>query len=594
MLSSQGHIRDIEGIGKHNIGIDFEHGYTPNYVLEPSKLHLIDTLRKEAGKADTVWLASDEDREGEAIAWHLKEVLNLQPANTHRIAFHEITETAIKDAIAHPRDIDYNLVNAQQARRVLDRIVGFELSPVLWRKVTAGLSAGRVQSVAVRLVVEREREIEQFVPTAQYKVSADGGTMAMSFKTNLEQRDNLQIMYTKQDWISWPDNARAVTRGEWTGKTGTLYITPNTTTSTRTAAFVLSIPSDDGGWMGLDTAYVSQTGINDHYESSDFTADGTVTVMQKSSIGKGIPVVLMGDGFTDKDILDSTYQRVMEKSMENFFSEEPVSTLRDYFDVYAVTAVSQNNTVGEGFHTAFSTVPSNISSIIEYDDNQVAAYVNKVEGIDLENTLAVVIVNSHSHNGVTNLLFDERSGLPRQYAVSLCTLMDGIDCEEFRQVLVHEAVGHGLAKLADEYGYENNVAPTDLESRRLKAYHKFNWMLNVDNTDDKSKVLWSQFIGNSSFTSENIGIYEGGYTYSKGIYRPTEESMMRHNQSPFNAPSRKAIFDRIMALAEDRDASTPEAFAEFDEQHKPVRWNYATTRAPWQRRLLAPPIIKWE
>ena len=191
VLSSQGHIRDIEGIGKHNIGIDFEHGYTPNYVLEPSKLHLIDTLRKEANKADTVWLASDEDREGEAIAWHLKEVLNLQPANTHRIAFHEITETAIKDAIAHPRDIDYNLVNAQQARRVLDRIVGFELSPVLWRKVTAGLSAGRVQSVAVRLVVEREREIEQFVPTAQYKVSADfTGKDQQGVKTTLHTELN--------------------------------------------------------------------------------------------------------------------------------------------------------------------------------------------------------------------------------------------------------------------------------------------------------------------------------------------------------------------------------------------------------------------
>ena len=173
VLSSQGHIRDIEGVGKHNIGIDFAHDYAPNYVLESSKIHLIDTLRKEAGKAETVWLASDEDREGEAIAWHLKEVLGLKPEHTHRIAFHEITESAIKDAIAHPRDIDYNLVNAQQARRVLDRIVGFELSPVLWRKVAAGLSAGRVQSVAVRLVVEREREIEQFVPTAQYKVSAD-------------------------------------------------------------------------------------------------------------------------------------------------------------------------------------------------------------------------------------------------------------------------------------------------------------------------------------------------------------------------------------------------------------------------------------
>ena len=173
VLSSQGHIRDIEGVGKHNIGIDFEHNYAPNYVLEPSKMHLIDNLRKEANKADLVWLASDEDREGEAIAWHLKEVLRLTPAKTRRVTFNMITEDVVKEGMAHPRDIDYNLVNAQQARRVLDRIVGFELSPVLWRKVSAGLSAGRVQSVVVRLVVEREREIESFVPTAQFKVSAD-------------------------------------------------------------------------------------------------------------------------------------------------------------------------------------------------------------------------------------------------------------------------------------------------------------------------------------------------------------------------------------------------------------------------------------
>jgi len=173
VLSSQGHIRDIEGTTGNSIGIDFAHGYAPNYVVDPQKHHLIDTLTKEAKKADTVWLASDEDREGEAIAWHLKEVLKLQPEHTHRIVFHEITKTAIQDAIQHPRDIDYNLVNAQQARRVLDRIVGFELSPILWRKVTTGLSAGRVQSVAVRLIVEREREIENFRATAQYRVTAD-------------------------------------------------------------------------------------------------------------------------------------------------------------------------------------------------------------------------------------------------------------------------------------------------------------------------------------------------------------------------------------------------------------------------------------
>ena len=173
VLSSQGHVRDIEPIGKNSMGIDFEHGYMPNYAVDEHKIHLIEQLKREAHKADTVWLASDEDREGEAIAWHLKEVLELGDKDTKRIVFHEITKPAIQEAIQHPRDIDYNLVNAQQARRVLDRIVGFELSPILWKKVTTGLSAGRVQSVAVRLIVEREREIETFRASSSYRIFAD-------------------------------------------------------------------------------------------------------------------------------------------------------------------------------------------------------------------------------------------------------------------------------------------------------------------------------------------------------------------------------------------------------------------------------------
>jgi DNA topoisomerase-1 len=173
VLSSQGHIRDIEAIGKNSMGIDFQNNYTPNYVIDAQKEHLVHSLNLEAQKADKVWLASDEDREGEAIAWHLQQVLQLQPEKTHRIVFHEITKTAIQEAILNPRDIDYNLVNAQQARRVIDRIVGFELSPVLWKKVTTGLSAGRVQSVVVRLVVEREREIEKFVASSNYRLTAE-------------------------------------------------------------------------------------------------------------------------------------------------------------------------------------------------------------------------------------------------------------------------------------------------------------------------------------------------------------------------------------------------------------------------------------
>ena len=163
VLSSYGHIRDLK---KKEFSIDVEKNFNPHYEIPEDKKTLVDTLKAEAANATTVWLASDEDREGEAIAWHLYEVLKLKPENTKRIVFHEITKTAILKAIEQPRDIDLNLVNAQQARRILDRIVGFELSPVLWRKVKPALSAGRVQSVAVRLIVEREREIHTFKPEA--------------------------------------------------------------------------------------------------------------------------------------------------------------------------------------------------------------------------------------------------------------------------------------------------------------------------------------------------------------------------------------------------------------------------------------------
>ncbi len=165
--SSYGHIRDLE---KKNNGVDVNNNFEPKYIIPPDKKHVVSELKKLAKKADTVWLASDEDREGEAISWHLKEALKLPDEKTKRIVFHEITKNAILNAIENPRSIDGNLVNAQQARRILDRLVGFEISPILWRKVRPKLSAGRVQSVAVRLIVEREREIDAFVPTSKFRV----------------------------------------------------------------------------------------------------------------------------------------------------------------------------------------------------------------------------------------------------------------------------------------------------------------------------------------------------------------------------------------------------------------------------------------
>lgn len=169
VLSSYGHIRDLK---KKGIAIDFDKNFLPEYEIPAEKKETVRKLMDAARKADMVWLASDEDREGEAIAWHLYEVLGLKPDNTKRIVFHEITKPAILNAIKNPRDIDIDRVNAQQARRVLDRIVGFELSPVLWKKIKPALSAGRVQSVAVRLICEREKEIDAFSPESYFRVSA--------------------------------------------------------------------------------------------------------------------------------------------------------------------------------------------------------------------------------------------------------------------------------------------------------------------------------------------------------------------------------------------------------------------------------------
>ena len=190
VLSSFGHIRDLS---KKDFGVDIAHNYKPIYEVSSDKKKIVSELKSTAKDVETVWLASDEDREGEAIAWHLYTVLNLEPEKTRRIVFHEITKEAILNAIETPREIDINLVNAQQARRVLDRIVGFELSPVLWKKIKPSLSAGRVQSVAVRLIVERERDIQKFEAEAFYKVAVifnikDAEGNIVNIKAELQHR----------------------------------------------------------------------------------------------------------------------------------------------------------------------------------------------------------------------------------------------------------------------------------------------------------------------------------------------------------------------------------------------------------------------
>jgi DNA topoisomerase-1 len=201
--SSYGHIADLPS---KEIGVDVANGFKPKYEVSADKKALVTKLRGLAKKAEMVWLASDEDREGEAISWHLSEELNLNKNNTKRIVFHEITKSAILKAIENPREIDYNLVNAQQARRVLDRLVGYELSPVLWRKIKGGLSAGRVQSVSVRLIVEREREIQNFNAVASYSVVAEFSTeQGKSVKAKIPK--NFSTKKEAEDFLNKNKNA---------------------------------------------------------------------------------------------------------------------------------------------------------------------------------------------------------------------------------------------------------------------------------------------------------------------------------------------------------------------------------------------------
>ena len=212
VMASAGHVRDLR---QHSFSIDVADNFRPEYVITDDKKTLVKELKAQAKKADLVYLASDEDREGEAIAWHLKEALELPSEKIRRIVFHEITAEAFLEALQHPRDIDMNLVDAQQARRVLDRIVGFELSPVLWKRIRPSLSAGRVQSVAVRLIVDREREINAFVPQSAFRLQADFAlTSGESLRTELNHRfaDEQEARALMQTCLTLPFVVGSITR----------------------------------------------------------------------------------------------------------------------------------------------------------------------------------------------------------------------------------------------------------------------------------------------------------------------------------------------------------------------------------------------
>lgn len=417
------------------------------------------------------------------------------------------------------------------------------------------------RNVSTKISITQETSNYLHIEQNQYQMSAEGGILEIDFSTTVSD-DNLRIL-SNATWVNQNIPSRSLTDYRLI-----LNIAPNTNSQNRVASIIF-VKEENNEQNILDTVTIVQEGTTG-IESTDFSEDGEITVLQEATLGRGIPIVIMGDGFIDTEITDGTYQQVMQRACENLFTEEPIKSLRNYFNVYSITAVSTNNVFGYGYDTAFDCeLEGNGTTGISGDETTVRKYVDRVaqaQNIDADKALAVVILNTNEYAGTT--YFGYKSTLTQNlidFAIAYCPVIDNLESESFRQVLVHEAIGHGFAKLEDEYAYQEMGTIPASEIASIRNLQSLGWAQNVDFTTDRSAVRWSDFLSDDRYSSEGLGIYEGACTYIRGAYRPTENSMMNQNTEGFNAPSRKAIYDRIM---EDGTGNTPdyEEFVTFDRR----------------------------
>lgn len=407
-----------------------------------------------------------------------------------------------------------------------------------------------------------------------YYVEAEGGDLDIPFSTNVKT-DELRVYSDQNNWLQ----QRAKNRTTFPLALR-LKVSPNTEKFSRTT-YIYFIKEADTNKKILSTVTIIQKGTNAG-QSVDYSADKTVSVLQTAEEGNGIPIVIMGDGFIDKEITDGTYAKIMKKTLENLFTEEPAKSLRDYFNVYAVTAVSKNNSFGDGYETAFDCKlrGGGTTEIYNGDELKIMEYAQSVEGINLQETLVVIILNTPTYAGTTYFGYvDSSTNKAVEFAIAYCPVIENLESEKFKQVLVHEAIGHGFAKLEDEYDYEEQGVIPSSQMEQIRKLQTLGWAQNVDFTESRTEVLWANFLADERYASENLGIFQGACTYTTGAYRPSEESMMRSNIQGFNAPSRKSIYDRIIKVGMEREA-TYEDFVAYDLQHKPQTRSVLSTATP--------------
>lgn len=429
------------------------------------------------------------------------------------------------------------------------------------RQATLSLKAG---SNSVNVTVRQDEYI--FVDDPVVTMSMDGGNLNVYFRTTLPQDELGFFTQGEYKWITNQTDTRALEEVTYYLP---LHVSPNENYQARTAVIYFGKISStnksltDGNLLATVTIIQMGQGTG---ESTNYEKDKQVELLQPHTQGGGIPLVLVGDGFIDREIDNGYYGQVMNQAVENLFTEEPIRSLQDYFDIYSVTAVSRHNIFAEGYETALGCwMEGGNSTLVGGDDLAVQEYASAVDGIDLNNTQIVVVLNTDAYGG-TNYSYVDNRGNPVDFSIAYCPVIDELGSEDFRRVMVHEVVGHGIGKLDDEYSYVTQGAmPASEIADRQQQQRDYGWWMNVDFTSNQSAVLWSDFLSDSRYADQGLGVFEGACTYWTGAYRSTEESMMRSNIMGFNAPSRRAIYNNVLQRGESYTPSLEE-FIAFDQQ----------------------------
>ena len=455
-------------------------------------------------------------------------------------------------------------------------------------------SEGIVREIAVRQEAVDVLNVDKL----KYDVSADAQELEIAFTTNLNGY-KIQIANVTAADMSWVQLKETQTKALQEDKI-IVNVAQNLRMRNRTATFVLQSVDLVTGKVLVQSAAVTLTQASVPIgTSSDYSSDKKAIELQRHTEGNGIPLIFMGDGFLDKDINSGYYLQVMQKAIECFFTEEPVKSLRPYFDVWTVTAVSVNNAFGNQYTTRFSCwLEGGGSTGVGGNHDTVAEYASVVplfrDNPDLfDEATCIVILNTEEYAGTCYFRFVNEQQQIINLAIGYCPMINGMKDDYFRKVITHECIGHGFTKLLDEYSYEEMGRIPESEIAENRAMQAMGWAANVDFTDNRNKVLWSRFLQDSRYQNadnygETLGVYEGACTYWSGAYRPTGESMMRSNIHGFNAPSREAIYKRVMKLAYGESWSYDyETFVAFDQAHLPVP-SEAETRGTEERKSLKP------